>query len=258
MSFSKKNYPSKKTAENFVSKKKYPKANLENYSKLFVQLGLVLSLGIVYLLIQNKTFVNDVTVIYESSIIDNINQTESNVDYKFEQPKIVKPNIVSLAKIKKTDNEDDVPEIFIKNQDAEAPVLITSIPNVKIEENIDPKDDVFDVNFLEEAPLFPGCKGNNEQRKACFSEQINKYINKKFNSGLASELGLDPGIHRIFTMFKIDKQGNVIEIQAKAPHKRLKDEAIRVLNLLPKMTPGKQHGNAVKVRYSMPITFRVE
>ena len=40
--------------------KKHQNANLENYSKLFAQLGLVLTLVIVYVLIQNKTFDYDV------------------------------------------------------------------------------------------------------------------------------------------------------------------------------------------------------
>ncbi len=39
---------------------------------------------------------------------------------------------------------------------------------------------------------------------------------------------------------------------------QMKDEAIRVINLLPKMEPGKQRGKPVKVKYSLPITFKVQ
>ena len=52
--------------------------------------------------------------------------------------------------------------------------------------------------------------------------------------------------------------GNIVDIQARAPHKKLKEEAIRVIKLLPKMEPGKQQGKPVKVRYSMPIIFKIE
>jgi protein TonB len=38
----------------------------------------------------------------------------------------------------------------------------------------------------------------------------------------------------------------------------LQDEAIRVISLLPKMKPGKQQGKPVKVRYAVPIAFKVE
>ena len=45
---------------------------------------------------------------------------------------------------------------------------------------------------------------------------------------------------------------------ARAPHKRLQQEAIRVVKLLPKMIPGKQRGRPVGVKYSLPIAFKVE
>ena len=77
-------------------------------------------------------------------------------------------------------------------------------------------------------------------------------------SKAAEELGLTPGIQRIFTLFKIDTNGNVVDIQARAPHKRLQEEAISVITFLPTMEPGKQQGTPVKVRYSMPIVFKVQ
>mgnify|MGYP000893994098 CR=1 FL=1 len=83
-------------------------------------------------------------------------------------------------------------------------------------------------------------------------------IFKKFNADLASDLGLSPGVKRIFVVFKIDKRGNIVDVMARAPHKRLQDEAIRVVKLLPKMIPGKQRGIAVGVKYSLPIAFKVE
>ena len=87
---------------------------------------------------------------------------------------------------------------------------------------------------------------------------MSKFINKKFNGELANELGLNPGIQRIFTMFKIDKYGNIVDIQARAPHKKLQEEAIRVIKLLPKMKPGMQRKVPVGVKYSIPISFQVQ
>jgi protein TonB len=59
-------------------------------------------------------------------------------------------------------------------------------------------------------------------------------------------------------VFKIDRHGNIANIKARAPHKKLKEEAIRVIKLLPKMIPGKQRGKAVGVSYGLPIVFKVE
>ncbi|MFK5957457.1 MAG: energy transducer TonB, partial [Lutibacter sp.] len=55
-----------------------------------------------------------------------------------------------------------------------------------------------------------------------------------------------------------DKEGNIAGVKSRAPHIALQEEAIRVINLLPKMIPGKQDGNAVGVKYSLPIAFKVE
>lgn len=238
--------------------KKHPKANLENYSKLFAQLGLVLSLFITYLLIQNKTFDNQIAMLLnqDRKLID---ETEQLIDFKIEQPKLQSqpPKKVIIDVIDQVKDNVDIDETVIDVVDIDTPVDISTISDVKLDEEFNPEDEV-DYIMLEEAPLFPGCKGTNEERKACFSKQISKYINRKFNAGLAEELGLAPGVQRIFTLFKIDINGNIVDIQARAPHKKLKEEAIRVINLLPKMEPGKQQGKAVKVRYSMPIIFKVE
>ena len=259
MNFSKKNAQNKIRLKNFANTvKKHPKANLENYSKVFTQLGLVLSLLIIYVLIQSKTFTNELVVLKDSSI-SKVEVIPANIEYNIEPPKEQpKKQKLILEVLKKEDNDALVEESLFIINDSDEPIDINKIVEPKRIETIDPKDDWFDINVLEEAPLFPGCKGTNEERKACFSEKINKYINKKFNSELAAEMGLTPGIQRIYTLFKIDKNGNVVDIEARSPHKRLQDEAIRVIGLLPKMEPGKQHGKAVKVRYAVSIAFKVE
>ena len=76
------------------------------------------------------------------------------------------------------------------------------------------------------------------------SEKITKFVQRKFNTDLAGDLGLS-GRQRISVIFKIDKNGDVVGVRARAPHPRLVKEATRVVNLLPKMKPGKQRGKAV-------------
>ena len=89
------------------------------------------------------------------------------------------------------------------------------------------------------------------------SDKIAKFVQRKFNTDLAGDLGLT-GRQRISVIFKIDKSGNVVGVRARAPHPRLEKEAQRVINLLPKMQPGKQRGKAVIVPYSLPIIFQVQ
>ena len=113
--------------------------------------------------------------------------------------------------------------------------------------------------FVEDAPVFPGCEKytSKEERKKCMSEKIQKHVTKKFDTSLADDLGLDEGIKRINVLFIIDENGNVTGIQSRGPHPKLEKEAERVINMLPKMEPAKQRTNKVRVKYTLPIIFRV-
>ena len=117
-----------------------------------------------------------------------------------------------------------------------------------------------DVPFaiIEKVPVFPGCEGTESELKACLQEKITNHVSANFNAKLTEGLGLLPGLKKVFVMFKIDKDGNMANIQARAPHKKLEEEAIRVIASLPQMTPGKHKGDAVGVKYALPISFMVE
>ena len=111
---------------------------------------------------------------------------------------------------------------------------------------------------IENVPTYPECKesATNADKKKCTSQAIAKFVNKRFNTKLATELGLE-GRQRISVMFKIDKQGKVTDIRARAPHPELEKEAKRVIGKLPKFNPGTQKGEPVVVPYSLPILFQV-
>lgn len=120
------------------------------------------------------------------------------------------------------------------------------------------EDDSVPFSNVDEIPVFPGCEGTKEELKKCFQEGIMEHVGNNFNSKKAKGLDLEPGIKRIFVMFKIDSEGNIADVEAKAPHQILADEAIRVVSSLPKMKPGKHLGKNVGVKYSLPIAFKVE
>jgi len=112
---------------------------------------------------------------------------------------------------------------------------------------------------IEEVPIYPGCKGSNLERRNYFLAEIAAFVTRNFSSEMTQDIGLSSGsVQRIFVVFKIDKSGNIVDIRARAPHKKLEKEAIKVVAKLPKMIPGKQRGKPVGVKYALPITFRVE
>ena len=134
--------------------------------------------------------------------------------------------------------------------------------NKIIELDEPPKDlEPDNVHFIsiEEAPVFKGCEGlSKSENKKCFDKQMNKFIQRNFNTSLANELGLRSGKHKIFTQFIIDKNGEVVDIKIRAPHPKLKSETLGTIQKLPKFKPGRQNNKFVKVKYTLPITFQVD
>ncbi len=116
-----------------------------------------------------------------------------------------------------------------------------------------------DFEVIEQVPIYPGCKGNtNEELKKCMSQKVQELVIKNFDVGLATKLGLPAGIKRVYLHFKINKEVNVADIQARAEHPALGEEAKRVVKLIPQMEPGRQKGKVVGVQYALPIVFKVE
>jgi protein TonB len=122
------------------------------------------------------------------------------------------------------------------------------------------EDVIPDVPFIliEQVPIYPGCEDmqNNDHRRKCMNEKINKHINKNFNTNIASDYGLN-GIQKIQVQLKIDHTGVVTDIIAVSNHSSLQKEATRVVSSLPTMIPGRQRNKAVGVIYSLPIVFQV-
>ncbi len=64
---------------------------------------------------------------------------------------------------------------------------------------------------------------------------------------------------RVLLVFVIEKDGSLTNIQVlQTPDSSLSDEAIRILKTSPKWTPGKQRNQSVRVKYTLPIDFRIQ
>ena len=227
--------------------KKNPKANLENYSKLFMQVGLVLALFVTYVAIEKKTFDRQFGDLGDVNM--NADMEEDVPITERIEPEIPKtPPPPTPEKIEVVEDEKEVEETVIESTETDETeaVIVEDIEEVEEAEDI-----IEDVPFqiIEDVPVFPGCKGNKKELKKCFNKKMQKHFQKKFDSDLPNELGLSPGKKRIIMLFKIDRTGNIVGIRAKAPHPKLQKEAIRIIKLLPKMKPGRQRGKAVEVKY---------
>ena len=115
--------------------------------------------------------------------------------------------------------------------------------------------EVIPFKIIDKAPTFPGCPEND---KSCFNKKMQKHFQKEFDAELPNSLKLSPGKKRIIMLFKINKEGAITEIKAKAPHPALQEEAVRIIKLLPIMKPGELDGEKVAVKYTLPMRIEVE
>jgi protein TonB len=235
--------------------KKNPKANVGQNSSIYFALGLVLMLFVAYESINYKSYDKsdiDIGVLD----LDKDNEEEIPIIDLVKPPPPPPPPPVAPEVIEIVEDEEEVEETVIESTETDQEEEIVEVEEVDVDEVEEDVEVPFSV--IENVPEFPGCeKGSNAEKRKCMSKKIEKFVRRKFNSDLAGDLGLS-GKQRISVIFKIDKNGNVTGVRSRAPHPRLEKEAARVINMLPKMKPGRQRGKSVVVQYSLPITFLVQ
>ena len=235
--------------------KKNPKSDLNRRSMIFFQLGMILILFITWSAIENKTYdksqITQDMLNLGDELDEDIPITDQNIPPPPPPPPPPAPEVIEVI-----EDDDDIEETSIESAEVNQEEEIVEIDDIE-----EADEEIDDVPFavIENVPIYPGCekKKNNAEKKKCMSEKVMKFVQKKFNTDLAGDLGLE-GRQRISVQFKIDKNGNVVNVRARAPHPKLEQEAVKVVNALPKMIPGKQRGKAVGVLYSLPILFQVE
>ncbi|MFD0837178.1 energy transducer TonB [Mariniflexile aquimaris] len=235
--------------------KKNPQANVGRNSSLYFAIGLALMLFLTNFAINYKTY--DKAAIDIGQIdMDAELEEEIPITEQLQTPPPPPPPPAAPEVIQVVEDEKEVKETIIESTESDQKQKIVKVEAVKV---VEVEEDI-DVPFavIENVPVFPGCEGgNNDAKRDCMSKKISDFVNKKFNTELASELGLS-GRQRINVIFKIDKTGAITGIRARAPHPGLEKEAERVISMLPKMQPGKQRGKPVNVPYSLPIVFQVQ
>jgi protein TonB len=238
-----------------MESKKNPKSDVRRNSSIFFAVGLALMLLIANYAINYRSHDKETAKLAVLSL-----PQLDEVDIPITDPPVTPPPVVPPPIIPDDfdirDDDDDIIENMIDLPEFDPDEPIIDIENVIVDE---PEEDVeIPYVLIEDVPVFPGCeKGTSNERRACMSDKIRKHVQKKFNVNLAEDLGLT-GKQKISVIFKINKNGDIVDVQSRAPHPRLEAEAARVIHLLPKMKPGKQGGKAVTVKYALPIMFQVQ
>jgi len=234
--------------------KKNAKADLRKKSNLFLSFGLIIALLASLFLIEWKTYDKKEfkkEQVYLNDLEEEVIPITELANTPPPKPPVI-PDAIEVIEDDPDLKEDEIESTEISLEDIVEPEEIVEHKPVEEPETVP-------FTLIEDVPVFPGCEGlkDNSERKTCMSEKITAYVNKNFNKDLGGELGLS-GVNRINILFQINTEGDIVNIQARAPHPKLEEEAKKLIEALPKMQPGKQRGKPVNVNYALPIIFQVQ
>ena len=115
------------------------------------------------------------------------------------------------------------------------------------------------ITSVDKVPQFEGCEAaTNEEAIACFNEKMMQHVKENFT--YPEEAAEKNITGRIAVQFVIDTDGSIINIETKGPGNAilLEAEAKRIVALLPKFKPAMHNRKPVKIKYGLPLTFKLQ
>jgi len=225
--------------------KKSPKADLENKKTTNLLVGAIIILAVLFVGFEWSE--RDKKVTTDSGITDVVFEEEIIPITEQEQPKQAPPppeapKVEEVLEI--MDNESEVEESTIQaSDDTQAAVEVKYTP-VEVEEEEVDEQEIFQV--VEEMPEFPGGMA-----------ECMKWLGKNIKYPQISQ---ENGVQgRVIVQFVVNKDGTVVDpVVVRGVDPYLDKEALRVITQMPKWKPGKQRGKAVRVKYTVPVMFRLQ
>lgn len=226
--------------------KKSPKANLETKKLTWRLLGFVAVLALMFVSFEWSTYDKKIDT---SGQVQDIIAEEEIIPITEQQttppPPPPEPEVQKVEEVLKI-VEDDVEVADVQlasSEDTNEAVEIKEVAPVVVEEEV-VEEEIFQV--VEEMPSFPGGMG-----------ELMKYLGSNIKyPPVAQENGIQG---RVIIQFVVEKDGSVANPQVvKGVDPSLDKEALRVVKSMPKWNPGKQRGKAVRVKYTVPVTFRLQ
>ncbi len=223
--------------------KKTEKADLEKRRGLYLEIGLVVVLVAALVAFNVKSYDQKQIVVEQRTAADEIEEQVIPTQQEELPPppppeqEVVTTEMNIIENDAETDNELSM-DVFDKIEKQDNIEIVPVTVDDEVEEV---EDEIFQV--VEQDPEYPG--GVDALYK--FIQQNLKYPQ------LAKENNITG---RVFVTFVVEKDGSVSNVKA------ARDigggcgaEAVRVIKSMPKWTPGKQRGKAVRAAYTLPVNF---
>jgi protein TonB len=223
---------------------KTPRADLETKKGLFFEIGLVVSLLLVYFAFQIKTPIRTSNLSFNFSELNIVEEEVLNTHQPPPPPPTPpRPQNITLLKVVE-DNMEDVQEISISveaDQSTEIPEYVPAERYAIGEEQEIKEEEIFLV--VEEQPEFPGGYA-----------ALNRYLHEQIKyPNTAMELNIQG---TVYVSFVVEPDGSVTNITLlRGIGAGCDEEALRVVSGMPRWKPGKQRNKAVRVRFNLPVRF---
>lgn len=238
-----------------MKEKKNPRYNLENYKFIFFLSGLIIALVAVIWLFNYKFYERPIELTEDMDQIYNEDEVMPITKQKL--PEAPPPPIPEIIEVVSDDIELEI-ELDIASTETDQDDAI-DWEAVDIIEEDELSDEVLNFAVVERVPVFPGCEGarDNNERKACFQKKLLEHVINNFRyPEQARELNLQG---RVYVKFVIEKNGRISNVEIlRGVDPLLDNEAIRCINILPRISPAEQRGKPVRMSFVLPIYAKME
>jgi protein TonB len=227
--------------------KKSDRANLDKKRSMFFQAGLLLALGLAF-------------AAFEWQVAPRISDVEwttvTSADTEWIMPSTTQPAVpppaphrpnFELEIVDESVDIGDLPDIIFNVETGSNILPTDGFSTTSLIDEVEPE--IFDVGIVEERALFNGYPAE---------QAFRDYISQNLSY---PQIAIDNGIFgKVFVQFVVDQKGNAVDVQVvRGVDPSLDNEALRLIKSTSGMwTPGRQRGNPVKVRYTFPISFRLQ
>ena len=225
--------------------KKSEKANLENKKLLFVEIGLVISLGITLFAFEMKSNDSKISMLDEQTQVV-LEEEIIPITHDTPPPPPSAPKIPVLSdQIDIVDDEIELEDDLFMNLEDDANLGVEIMDYVEVEEEV-VEEEAIPFQLVEEKPSFQGGDAN----------QFSKWVNQRL---VYPEIAKENGVQgRVTLQFTVEKDGSVTKVKVlRGVDPSLDKEAVRVVSTSPKWKPGKQRDRAVPVTYTFPVIFQL-
>jgi protein TonB len=218
--------------------KKSPKADLENKKRIFLMTGLVIALGITLVAFEWRTYERSVVDLGMLEI-DFIEEEDIPITRPETPPPPPPPDPSTELVI--VDDDVEIDEEFMIDTEATVFTEVQEFTPIIVQEEEVEEEQIFTI--VEDQPGFPGGDA-----------ALMQYLQSNLRyPTMAREAGIQG---TVFVTFVVERDGSITDVRIlRGVGGGLDEEAVRVVRNMPRWTPGRQRGQAVRVQFNLPIRF---